>query len=239
MNIRQLNVQAKTAISLFLLFIILGSVSSVIYIGLSLTGAKSGIQVPQISHLKSHYSESSLVAAMKGSMNQYVVDDQDITAVENWVKTGTPKEGVDYETVAEIMALDCANCHSKSSTMSKAIPSIPLENYEQIKAHTEAGYSWSKMAKSAHIHLYGISIFMIIVTLLFAYTTYPSFIRMTLILSSFSAAFLDISSWWLSKFLPLLVYVIYVMGAVMVGSIVLMSLMILLDIWKKDRNYLR
>lgn len=237
MNIRQLNTEAKTAISLFLLFIILGSLSAVIYIGLSLTGAQSGIQIPKISQLKSAYSEPALVAAMKGSMNEYVVDSGDITTVENWIKAGTPSEGSDYEAVAEIMSYDCANCHSKSSTMSKAIPSLPLENYEQIKAHTQAGYSWSKMAKSAHIHLYGIAMFMIIVTLIFAYTTYPYLLKMALIVSSFSAAFLDISSWWLAKFFPMLVYVIYVMGAVMVGSVVLMSLLILLDIWKKDSRF--
>lgn len=235
MNIRQLNIQAKAAISLFLLFVIVATMSSVILLGLSLTGEKKGLNIPTISQMQTKYTTPELVASMKGSMYEHVVDDGDIDIVDKWIKNGAKKDDVNYETVAEIISLDCADCHSKSSTMTKAIPSMPFETYKEIKSHTQTGYSWKKMSKQAHIHMYGISMFLIVLTLIFAYSTYKDKIKTTLIVASFSAAFLDIFSWWFSKYYEGLVYVIYGMGSIMVGSILLMSLLILVDIWKREK----
>lgn len=234
MSIQQLNTQAKAAVSLFLLFIIVATVSSVILLGLELTGSKSGINIPTVSQIRAKYTTPEIVAAMKGSMYEYVTTDEDIDLVNEWIEAGAKKDDANYEDVFEIIQLDCANCHSKTSKMSKAIPSMPFETYEQIVAHTDSGYSWSKMSKQAHIHMFGIAMFLIVVTLLFAYTTYKEVIRMTLIVTGFGGAFLDIFSWWFSKFVPELVFLIYSMGGLMVGSILLMSVLVLIDIWKKS-----
>jgi len=234
MNIQQLNIQAKAAISLFLLFVIVATLSSVILLGLSLTGEKKGLNIPTIPQMQTKYTTPELVASMKGSMYEHVAVDEDIDLVDQWIKNGAKKEDPMYEDVFEIISLDCADCHSKTSTMSKAIPSMPFESYKEIKAHTQSGYSWKKMSKQAHIHMYGIAMFLIVLTLIFAYTTYKDCIKTTLIVVSFSAAFLDIFSWWFSKYFDGLVYIIYGMGSIMVGSILLMSLLILMDIWKKD-----
>ena len=233
MNIQQLNIQAKTAISLFLLFIIVGTISSVILLGLELTGAKKGINIPTVSQIQNKYTTPELVASMQGNMYEHVADDDDIIIVARWIKNGAKKEDKDYSDVEEIISLDCADCHSKSSKMSKAIPSMPFETFDEIKRHTEAGYSWSKMSKQAHIHMFGISMFLITLTLIFAYTTYKDNVKMILICTSFGGAFLDIFSWWFSKFFVGLVYMIYIMGGVMVSSILLMSVLILINIWEK------
>ncbi len=233
MNIQQLNIQAKTAISLFLMFIIIATLSSVILLGLELTGEKKGINIPTVSQIQDKYTTPELVASMRGSMYEHVADDGDIDVVDRWIKNGALKEGELYPDVKEIMTLDCADCHSKSSKMSKAIPSMPFETFEEIKSHTEAGYSWSKMSKQAHIHMFGISMFLITLTLIFAYTTYKDNVKMILICTSFGGAFLDIFSWWFSKFFVGLVYMIYIMGGVMVSSILLMSVLILINLWQK------
>lgn len=111
---------------------------------------------------------------------------------------------------------------------------MPFDTYEQIVSHTDAGYSWLKMSKQAHIHMFGISTFLVLISLLFAYTTYKDSIKNVLIIGSFGAAFLDIFSWWFSKFISELVYLIFAMGGVMVSSILLMSLLVLANIWKKE-----
>ena len=233
MSIQQLNTQAKTAISLFLLFVITATISSVILLGLELSGEKAGVNIPTISQIQNKYTMPSLVAAMKGSMYKEVADDEDIVTVHNWIKEGSKQGGKLYEDAWKIIQKDCANCHSKTSKMSRAIPSMPFDTYEQVMTHTEAGYSWSKMSKQAHIHMFGISTFLILISLLFAYTTYKESLRSVLIIASFGGAFLDIFSWWFSKFVPELVYLIFVMGGVMVSSILLMSVLILANIWKK------
>ncbi len=234
MSIQQLNTQAKTAISLFLLFVITATISSVILLGLELSGEKAGVNIPTISQIQNKYTMPSLVAAMKGSMYKEVADDEDIVTVHNWIKEGSKQEGKLYEDVWKIIQKDCANCHSKTSKMSRAIPSMPFDTYEQVMTHTEAGYSWSKMSKQAHIHMFGISTFLILISLLFAYTTYKESLRSVLIIASFGGAFLDIFSWWFSKFVPELVYLIFAMGGLMVGSILLMSVLILANLWKKQ-----
>jgi len=233
-SIQQLNSQAKTAISLFLLFVITATISSVILLGLELSGEKAGLNIPTISQIQNKYTMPSLVAAMKGSMYKEVADDEDIVTVHNWIKEGSKKEGKLYEDAWKIIQKDCANCHSKTSKMSRAIPTMPFDTYEQVMTHTEAGYSWSKMSKQAHIHMFGISTFLILVTFMFAYTTYKESIRNVLIIGSFGGAFLDIFSWWFSKFIPELVYLIFAMGGLMVGSILLMSVLILANLWKKQ-----
>lgn len=233
MNIRQLNIQAKTAITLFLGFVVVATLSSVILLGLELTGEKKGINIPTIPQMQSKYATPEIVASMRGGMYEHVAEDEDIDVVDQWIKNGAKKDDPDYETVAEIIELDCADCHSKTSTMSKAIPSMPFESYKEIKSHTQIGYSWKKMSKQAHIHMFGIAMFLITLTLIFAYTTYRDCIKTTLIITSFGGAFLDIFSWWFSKFFGGLIYVIYAMGGIMIGSILLMSLLILIDIWKK------
>lgn len=234
MNIQQFNFQAKTAVSLFLLFVITATVSSVILLGLELSGQKSGLNIPTITQIKHKYTLPHLVSAMKGSMYEHVSDDADIDTVNDWIKEGAKKEGKLYDDAWKIIKQDCANCHSKTSKMTKAIPSMPFDAYEQVLTHTEAGYSWSKMSKQAHIHMFGISTFLVLISLLFAYTTYKESLRNVLIIGSFGGAFLDIFSWWFSKFVPELVYLIFAMGGLMVSSILLMSVLILANIWKKE-----
>ena len=234
MSIQQFNFQAKAAVSLFLLFVITATISSVILLGLELSGQKKGLNIPTIAQIQSKYTTPTLVAAMRGSMYEHVTADEDIDTVHNWIKEGVKKEGKLYEEAAQIIKQDCANCHSKTSKMSKAIPSMPFDTYEQIVSHTDAGYSWLKMSKQAHIHMFGISTFLVIISLLFAYTTYKESVKNVLIFASFGGVFLDIFSWWFSKFIPELVYLIFAMGGVMVGSILLMSVLILANIWNKE-----
>jgi len=233
MTIQQLNTQAKTAITLFLLFIITATLSSVILLGLELTGKKDGLNIPTISQIKTKYTTPAIVAAMRGSMFKQVTEEEDIDIVNQWIENGATKEDPSFKLVTRIIKLDCANCHSKTSTMTGAIPSIPLQTYEQILEHVEAGYSWSKMSKQAHIHMFGISMFLIVLTLIFSYTTYNNSIKNTLILASFGGAFLDIFSWWFSKYYAGLVYLIFGMGGMMIASILLMSILIIANIWRE------
>lgn len=233
MTIRQLNVEAKMAITLFLLCILFGSLASVILVSLELGGKTSGFNIPTISQIENKYTSSALVGAMRGSMYEHVSDDSDIELVSQWVENGAANDAL-FTKVHEIIQYDCTNCHSKSSKMTEAIPSIPFESYDEIKASTSPGYSLKEMAKQAHIHLYGISLFLILLTLLFSYTTYHILIKRSLISISFLSAFLDISSWWFSKYYHSLVYLMFVVGGLLIACILSMCILILIDIWKKS-----
>lgn len=86
MNIQQLNFQEKTAVTLFLLFVITATISSVILLGLELTGKKQGLNIPTVSQIRTQYMTPALVPAMKGSMYEHVTADEDIDVINGWIK---------------------------------------------------------------------------------------------------------------------------------------------------------
>lgn len=230
MNLKSLNPSAKLAASLFAGSIIIGTVSSLIMLGLLLSANESGFVLPTLEGIKVKYTYPIIVSSMKSSMYEYVADDEDIEIVQQWIAEGASEEFFKEE-VLPIMKADCTKCHSKSSTMSKAITSMPLGNYEQVLAQTKGGYSWGKMSRQAHLHLFGIGVFLALLSGLMAYSSYYPWIRNLLIATSTIFLWLDVLGWWLTKYMVEFAYLIYVSGTLMSGSILAMCVLVLLDIW--------
>jgi hypothetical protein len=230
MHLKQLNTSAKLALSFFLLSIIIGTISALIMLGLLLTHQKSGFAIPSVENIKIKYHYPALVSAMKTSMYQYVADDADIDTVTKWITSG--KSEADYEKdIAPIMNTACVSCHNPTSTMTGAMPGLPLTSYAEVVSHSEAGYSWVKMAKQAHVHLFGIGTFLAIVSLIFAFTSFRPWIRSTTIAVAWIALILDVLCWWLTKYQLSFAYVIVGAGAAMSGSAIGMCALSMLDLW--------
>jgi hypothetical protein len=229
-TLKNLNTSARLALSFFLLSIIIGTVSALIMLGLLLEHKDSGFAIPSVENIKIHYHYPQLVSAMKTSMNQFVADDEDIEAVSKWISSGKTEE--EYtETIAPIMTQSCVGCHNPTSTMTGAMPSLPLTSYKEVLSHSEAGYSWVKMAKQAHVHLFGIGTFMALVSLIFAFTSFRPWIRNTAITAGWVALILDVLCWWLTKYELSFAYVIVVAGATMSSSAIGMCGLSMLDLW--------
>ena len=229
-SLKDLNTSAKVALSFFLLSIVIGTVSALIMLGLMLTHEKSGFAIPTVENIKVKYHYPALVSAMKGSMYQYVLDDEDIETVTNWVQDGATKEGYE-KSVAPIMATSCVSCHNPTSTMSGAMPGLPLTSYDEVHKYSEPGYSWTKMAKQAHVHLFGIGTFLVLVTGIFAFTTFRPWFRTSLISVSWVALILDVLCWWLTKYEHSFAYIIVGAGAAMSGAAIAMCVLAALDMW--------
>jgi hypothetical protein len=229
-TLKDFNTSVKLSLSFFLLSIVIGTISALIMLGLLLTHEKSGFQIPTVENIKVKYHYPALVSAMKGSMYQYVADDEDITAVLKWVKEGATKEAYE-ESIAPIMNTSCVSCHNPTSTMSGAMPGLPLTSYEEVHKYSEPGYSWTKMSKQAHVHLFGIGAFLVIVTLIFAFSSFRPWFRNLLICTSWVALLLDVLCWWLTKYELSFAYIIVGAGAAMSGSAIGMSFLALLDMW--------
>jgi len=231
-TLKNLNTSAKLSLTCFLLSIIIGTVSALIMLGLLLTHQESGFAIPSVENIKIKYHYPALVSAMKTSMNQYVADEEDIVAVSKWIAGGKSEE--EYKkTIAPIMEMGCTSCHNPTSTMTGAMPGLPLTNYKEVLAHTNAGYSWVKMAKQAHVHLFGIGTFLVLVSTIFAFTSFRPWIRNTVILTSWIALILDVLCWWLTKYELSFAYVIVGAGAAMSGSAIGMCALAMLDLWIK------
>lgn len=229
-TLKNLNTSAKLALSFFLLSIIIGTISALIMLGLLLTHQESGFAIPSVENIRIKYHYPQLVAAMKTSMNQYVADEADIEAVTKWVTSG--KSEAEYEkTIAPIFSNACTSCHNPTSTMSGAMPGLPLTTYKEVLSHSEAGYSWVKMAKQAHVHLFGIGTFLALVGTIFAFTSFRPWVRNTLISASWIALILDVLCWWLTKYELGFAYVIVGAGATMSSSAIGMCVLAMLDLW--------
>ena len=229
-TLKKLNTSAKLALTFFLMTIIIGTVSALIMLGLLLTHQESGFQIPSVESIKIHYHYPELVSAMKTSMNQFVADDEDIKTIEKWIASGA-SEAEYTKSVAPILAVSCTSCHSPTSTMTGAMPGLPLTNYKEVMTHTKAGYSWVKMSKQAHVHLFGIGTFLAIVSGIFAFTSFRPWIRNTIITAGWVALILDVLCWWLTKYELSFAYVIVAAGAVMSNSAIGMSALSILDLW--------
>ncbi|MCE0559159.1 hypothetical protein [Motilimonas sp. E26] len=234
MNIN--NCASKLALSGFLLTILLGALAAATLIGLQYSGKNHGFNIPQIENVIAHYHQSQLVGALKGPMYQYVADDDDIVLIADWIKQGAADNEQFQQQVLPILEYDCQSCHSRGSTKTGAIPSLPLSNYQDVSAFTEPGYSWQKMARSAHIHLFGIAFIILPLTLLMAQTAFHSTVKNSLISVAWLALWVDIASWWLSKYSVVFVYSIVIAGGIELGVIALMCVLSLYHLWWKNLN---
>lgn len=230
MNLKSLNTSAKLAASFFTGSVIIGTVSSLIMLGLLLSEKESGFVLPTLEGIKIKYAYPIIVSSMKATMYEYVADDEDIEIVEQWIAEGAGKDFFKEE-VRPILKADCTKCHSVSSTMTDAAPGMPLGKYEQVLPLTKAGYTWGKMARQAHLHLFGIGVFLALLSGLMAYSSYFPWIRNLLIATSTIFLWFDVMGWWLTKYLIEFAYVIYGAGTLMSASILAMCVLVLLDIW--------
>lgn len=231
MRLNTLNFYSKLGISGFLITIILGSLSAATLVGLVYSSSDSGFNIPEIAKVKAKYSESLLVGSMKTSMYQYVTLDEDIDVIDKWIKNGALEDEFFRDEVMYIIEADCQKCHSRTSTMTGAIPSIPLSNYEDIIVFSEKGYSWTAMAKTAHIHLFGIALVLALLTLIFSISQYLGIIKGVLITAAWLSLWLDISAWWLAKFSSSFAYLIVVSGSIEIMTIIIICLLSLFDLW--------
>jgi hypothetical protein len=229
-TLKDLRTPAKLALSFFLMSVLIGTMSALIMLGLLLSEKDAGIAMPTLEKIKIKYHYPVIVSSMKTSMYKEVSNDKDIDKVEQWVANGADKK-VFKQDILPIMKRDCTKCHSRTSTMTDAIPSMPLSTYKEVMSQTHAGYSWKKMSKQAHVHLFGIGTFLLIITMIFAYSSLFSWLKNLLIIVSWVALFADVLCWWVTKYVLGFAYFIVLAGAAMSGSVIIICILSLMDLW--------
>jgi hypothetical protein len=239
MRLNTLNFHSKLGLSGFLISIILGLFSAATLIGLLYSSSDRGFNIPEMDKVKAKYSESALVGSMKTTMYQYVTVDGDIKVMEKWVQAGALENDYFKDEVMYIIEADCQKCHSRSSTMTGAIPSIPFNNYADISVFTEKGYSWTAMAKTAHIHLFGIALLVVSLTFILSFSCYPGGIKSLLISTAWLSLWIDMSSWWLAKFSTYFAYFIAIFGTIEIITLGIIAFLCLIDLWFKVPDKLR
>lgn len=116
--------------------------------------------------------------------------------------------------IQSILGDRCARCHNVGYSGSPG--NFPLENYEDILVYsapeTNGAMSLPKLAQSTHVHLLGFSMLYGLTGLIFALSTYPTWLRIVVAPLPLIAQVADISCWWLGRVDPLFAQAIVVTG---------------------------
>ncbi len=172
-------------------------------------------------------SGTKLEAAIRGPMAAYI-EIEDRHVIVEWLKKDAPKE--DYPSkIQPILAKTCLQCHSPSSGLK--IPD--LSNYSGIRkvAKVDTGESLHTLVKLSHIHLFGIGLVLFILGSIFKLTVLPGWLKYPLIVIPFFAVFVDILSWFLTKWDPVYAYTVVVAGAFLGISLGAQIMISLYQIW--------
>lgn len=138
--------------------------------------------------------------------------------------------------IKSIFEVRCARCHAESAGSSAA--EFPLETYQEVEAYCEVetvggGMSLKKLAQTTHVHLLGFSMLYGMTGLIFAFTSYPGWLRGLLAPLPLIAQVADISCWWLGRIDPLYAQSILVTGALVGAGLFLHIVLSLFDLFDK------
>ena len=171
--------------------------------------------------------ETPLEAALQGSMAEHV------TAIEKaelirWLKQGASE--AEFANVQPIINKSCTSCHSPES----GLPLPALTTYAEVSKYAAAseGKSFKSLVRVSHIHLFGMSFIFMFTSFIFAFSETTSRVfRSILIAIPFLAIWLDIGSWWFTKFEPVFAYTVIVGGALMGLSLATQIGLSLYEMW--------
>lgn len=129
-----------------------------------------------------------------------------------WIRGGAPAATFASD-IQPILEGNCAVCHNPKS----GLPVPSLASYEDVLevAQPDLGESVGALARVSHIHLFGISLLFMLTGAIFALSEVRAWLRNLLLVTPFAAIWLDIGSWWFTKYAPLFGYVVVVGGALM------------------------
>jgi len=220
----------KLLYTAFILLMGLGYLMALTYLytGFEYIDGKPGLSVEDIA--ENYYGNRSgtrLEAAIRGPMSGRIsiLERHHVVA---WLKSGAPEKGY-ATTIRPILARRCISCHSPASGLK--IPD--LSNYEGVRkvARVDTGVSLHSLMKISHIHLFGIGLVALTIGLIFRFTVLPPLLKHTLTLLPFAAIFVDILSWFLTKWDPLYAYTILISGGVLGAAWAGQMLISLYQIW--------
>lgn len=220
----------KLLYSSFLLLMGLAYLMSITYLYTSFEGidSKPGLSVEDVA--ENYYGNRSgtrLESAIRGSMSGYL-DKNDRNNMVEWLKSGATKSG--YESVIKpVLDARCVTCHSPAS----GFQIVDLSTYTGIKqvVNVDTGVSLHSLMKVSHIHLFGTALVALGIGLIFRFALLPAWFKNSLTLLPFMAIFIDIASWFLTKWDPVYAYTIIIAGALIGVSWSLQIIISLYQMW--------
>lgn len=178
-------------------------------------------------------SGTRLEAAIRGPMASHLDSIDSRNTIVAWLKSGAGRDDYMLQ-VTPILQRDCLSCHSPSSGM--GLPD--LSNYDGVMkvAKVDTGQSIQSLVRLSHIHLFGIGLLLLSVGLIFRRAEGPAWLMNSIVLLPFLSVFVDILSWFLTKWDPIYAYTVVFAGAVIGIGLAIQILTSLYQMWLWQRR---
>lgn len=224
------SVSEKLLFTSFLLLIGLGYLMAISYLYVTHVNndGKPGLSIADVAD--SYYGNRSgtrLEAAIRGSMAGNI-QEADRNVMVAWLKEGALEAGYTTQ-IKPILEKSCLACHKASSGMN--LPDFTTYEGLHAFAKVDTGMSMTSLLKLSHIHLFGISLLLFALGYVFILSEVNIWFKRFLILSPMVAVFVDVLSWFLTKWDPFYAYTVVIAGAVLGFSMAMQMLISLYQIW--------
>ena len=228
-NLPSLSLSLRTLFTGFLAVIGLGLLMSGAQILLTHGMADGEFGVSRNDIVFSYYGNrngSRMAEKLAGTMKDKASVADRAKLIE-WIKAGSPRERWAPD-VQPIVSSNCAKCHG-------TIPGLAdFRTYKAVTAFTKVndGASISALTRVSHIHLFGIAFISFFVCVIFSLSVgLPKWLKATVIALPFIFQFIDILSWWMTKWYPGFAYMTIVGGFSYHASSAFMILTSLYQMW--------
>lgn len=168
--------------------------------------------------------EAALLGPMSGMLPGF-----EAQQIIHWIHAGA-KEGEFKAAIQPILQNRCLGCHDGNS------PGLPkLVEYQDVSEVTQSdhGVSIATLVRVSHIHLFGLTVVFAVVGFIFSHAYVKwKYVKSVIMTIPFLAIFLDIASWWLTKWgSPLFGYAVVIGGALMAASFAFQWLVSMYQMW--------
>jgi hypothetical protein len=203
---------------------------AMIYLFISNEGrdGKPGMSVEDIRIAYSGDREATkLEAALMGPMSR-MLPPEETAEIVGWIRRGTDEH--EYETqIAPIFVKRCLACHDGTNPHLTNLGE--MEGVHEV-AEIDTGMKIGTLVRVSHIHLFGVTFIFFIMGLIFSHAyVRPRWFKSLVVIAPFVALSLDISSWYLTKFVPSMAWVVFVGGGLMGMSFAIQWTVSMYQIW--------
>lgn len=234
-RLQRLPLPVKTTVSLTLLLLAVGYAIGLLnlYVTYNLTDGRPGLTAEDLKRAFYGDRHNTKLASKidGGSMAQFLPLPGDREKILSWIQDGTPRE-VYEQRIEPILRINCIRCHRPGGLSAFR----PLTRYEEVKTVTsiDRGEPVQLWAKVAHSHVQSIALNLLVLGLVFSFSSLPQYMRMTVILVPFAALLTDFATRYLARHEPNLVYVMILSGAALALSFAFMVAVSLYEMWVKE-----
>lgn len=227
-------ISEKLLYTSFLLLVGLGYLMAIsyLYVTHEMNDGKPGLSVADVAD--SYYGNRSgtrLEAALRGPMSGYI-EEADRNVMVAWLKDGAEEEHYAKD-ILPVLQKTCLNCHVQSSGMN--LPDFSTYAGIHKVAEVDVGMSMNSLLKLSHIHLFGISLLLFMLGSIFIQTEINVWFKRFLVVSPMLAVFVDVLSWFLTKWDSHYAIIVIVAGGILGMSMALQILISLYQIWTLKR----